>query len=69
MFSIHIRNADSVLICVYMYSIYTVFVVVAFLYKCIILIVMLNIILVYYQFYMLCTNKDYYYRAYMHVVC
>ena len=28
MYSIHIRNADIVLICVYMYNIYTVFFVV-----------------------------------------
>ena len=60
MYSIHIRNADIVLICVYIYSIYTVFVV-DNCFLCIILIVNLNIILVYYQFYLLCTNKDYYY--------
>ena len=61
MYSIQILNADIILICVYMYYIYTVFVVVNnWVFECIILIVKLNIILVYYQFYLLCTNKDYY---------
>ena len=64
MYSIHIRNADIVLICVYMYNIYTVFLllfITVFLY-CIILhsYVKYNFF-VYYQFYLLCTNKDYYY--------
>ena len=57
MYSIHIRNADIVLICVYMYYMYTV----CFCFYCIILQVKLNIIFEYYQFYLLCTKKDYYY--------
>ena len=63
MYSIHIRNADIVLICVYMYNIYTVFLllfITVFLLNYFI-IVKLNINFVYYQFYLLCTNKDYYY--------
>ena len=64
MYSIHIRNADIVLICVYMYNIYIVFLllfITVFL-TVLFYIVKLNIICVYYQFYLLCTNKDYYYN-------
>ena len=62
MYSIHIRNADIILICVYMYNIYTVFLLLFITVFFIVLfyIVKLNIICVYYQFYLLFTNKDYY---------
>ena len=64
MYSVHIRNADIVLICVYMYNIYTVFLLlfITVFFTVLYYIVKLNIIFVYYQFYLLCTNKDYYYR-------
>ena len=62
MFSKHIRNADMVLICVYMYNIYTFFCLFKTVYFTVLFyIVKLNIIFVYYQFYLLCTNTDYYY--------
>ena len=65
MHSIHIRNADIVLICVYMYYMYTVFLLL-FIADCftvvLFYIVKLNIIFVYCPFYLLCTNKYYYYE-------
>ena len=58
-----LRNADIVLICVYMYNIY-----IQCFYCCselfftvLFYIVTLTIIFIYYQFYLLDTNKDYYY--------
>ena len=60
MYSIHIRNADIVLICVYIYV--CVFVVVHNCFLTVLFyIVKLNIIFVYYQFYLLYTNTNYYY--------
>ena len=61
MYYIHIRNADIVLRCVYMYNIYTVFLLLFItVFTVLFYIVKLNIIFVYYQFYLLGTNKDYY---------
>ena len=64
-YSIHIRNADIVLIYVYMYNIYTVFLLlfITGFFTVLFYIVKLNIIFVYYQFYLLCRNKDYYYNV------
>ena len=61
MYSIHIRNADIVLTCVYRYNIYTVFLLLFItVFTVLFYIVKLNIIFVYYQFYLLGTNKYYY---------
>ena len=59
MYSIHIRNADIVLRCVYMYNIYTVFLLL-FITVFIVLFYNNRDIFVYYQFNLLGTNKDYY---------
>ena len=57
-----LRNADSVLICVYMYNIYAVFLLLFItVFTVLFYIVTLTIICIYYQFYLLGTNKDYYY--------
>ena len=58
-----LRNADIVLICVYMYNIYTVFLLlfITVFFTVLFYIVTLTIIVIYYQFYLLGTNKDYYY--------
>ena len=65
-----LRNADIVLICVNMYNIYTVFLLLFItVFTVLFYIVTLTIIFIYYQFYLLGTNKDYYYCSKCITIC